>query len=101
MPAYVILGKFTDKGAQDVVAVRKSHDAVDGAIARVGGRLIARYYVFGEYDYVTMIEMPGDEEVLRGALSTASSGLTRSAVLRAFTAGELDAALSRGTFIIP
>jgi uncharacterized protein with GYD domain len=94
MPAYVILGKLREKGAQDLSAVRKSHDAVDAAIAKVGGRLIARYHLLGEYDDMVAVEFPGEADVLRGAAATAMAGLTRSVACRAFTGAEFDAAIS-------
>jgi uncharacterized protein with GYD domain len=90
MALYVILGNLTDKGLQDLDAVRKAHDNADMAITKLGGRLVGRYYLLGQYDYVLIVDFPKDALVLRGALANASAGLTRSAAFRAFTPAEFD-----------
>ena len=43
-----------------------------------GGRLIAYYFCFGEYDFVALAELPDDTAAGAGSLAAASAGHLKS-----------------------
>lgn len=84
MPYYVVLGNYTDKGAQ---AVQGAPDRMAGAAARVealGGRIEAIYFTLGTYDFVGIFEFPDDETMLTFSMGTGKEGNIRFTTLKAF-----------------
>ena len=51
--------------------------------------MICVYTVMGEYDYVAVIEAPGDEAVMTQLLGLGMLGNVRTTTLRAFSPEEL------------
>jgi uncharacterized protein with GYD domain len=56
------------KSPQDRVA------AVAPAIERFGGKIIAAYYAFGEYDFVAIVEMPDNVTAAAFSVSASAGG---------------------------
>ena len=84
MPYYVVLGNYTDKGAQ---AVTGAPDRMAGAAARVeklGGRIEAIYFTLGIHDFIGIFEFPDDETMLTFSMGTGKEGNIRFTTLRAF-----------------
>ncbi len=89
MPTYVMLAKFTQKGAEEVKGgPGRLAEARQAARAR-GAEIKAFYLVMGRYDAVIIVEAPNDEVAAQGALAAASRGFIRTETLRAFTEDEV------------
>ena len=84
MPAYVVLGNFTDQGIRNIKNLRQLRDAAGGWTASKGGRVIANYTTFGQYHFVHVAELPSDEIALEAALTFGSQGEVRTQILKAF-----------------
>ncbi len=54
----------------------------------VGGKIIGFYAVLGEYDYVSVAEMPSDEVGMSFMLALGAMGNVRTTTLKAFTEQE-------------
>ena len=62
MPTYVTLWKYTRDGMMDMKNTPDRYEAVKKIISDAGGKLLSIYGLIGEYDVITIMEMP-DEKV--------------------------------------
>jgi len=84
MPHYVILGKWTEQGIQNVKDAPKRIENTRLMIQKAGGKM-QLFYTFGEYDFVLVLEMPSDENMLKILLWLGSLGNVRTTTLKAWT----------------
>ena len=88
MPHYITLFRFTQKGAEDIKGGPARLDAGKKAIEAAGGKIKGFYLTMGQYDAVSIVELPNDDAAAKLALATASQGNIRGETLRAFTEEE-------------
>lgn len=88
MPSYLSLVNWTDQGIRAVKESPQRLDAVKQAIQSAGGRMIFFYMLMGEYDLVTLMELPNDEVAARVLLAIGATGNVRTTTLKAFTEEE-------------
>ncbi len=88
MPSYVILGNYTDQGIKDVKSLPARLEAAKEAIQGAGGRMIFFYLTFGEYDFVSVVEVPSADVAAGVVLGIAGQGNVRSQTMAAFTEEE-------------
>ena len=88
MPSYLSLINWTDQGIRNVRQSPQRLDAVKAAVQQAGGRLIFFYLTMGQYDIVTLMELPNDDVAARLLLTIGSQGNVRTATMRAFTEQE-------------
>ena len=89
MPAFVILNKFTEQGVRGVKDTVKRGQAIRQAIEAAGGRLIGIWWTQGQYDTVSIVEVPDEETGMTLLLSTGMQGNLRTETLRAFNEEEM------------
>ena len=95
MPTYIGLYKLTDQGIKDVKdAPARLKKAIEGAEA-MGGKVIGAYAVMGEYDYVSIGEMPSDEVAMAYMMALGSKGFVRTTTLKAFSKEEFAGIVSK------
>lgn len=87
MPQYFILGKWTDKGVQNVRESPKRVDAVKALAEKLGGKM-ELYYTMGEYDFIAVANAPNDDAVMQLALQVGSQGNARTTTVKAWTVAE-------------
>ncbi len=88
MAHYVFLYKFTEAGQK---SLKQSPDRVARLIQaaeKMGAKNITVRYVMGEYDLISLGEMPDDETAAKIATMIAAEGNTKPMTLRAFTPDE-------------
>ena len=85
MATYVLLVKFTDKGAADVTNVPERIDQSVNAWQEVGGRDLSVLMTMGEYDYCCIGEAPSDDVVMKFLFKLAKRGNVRTSSLKAFS----------------
>ena len=88
MPHYIVLFRYTQKGAENIKQSPSRLDAGKKAIEAVGGKLKGYYLTLGQYDAIAIGEFPNDEAVAKVGLATAALGNVRSETMRAFTEDE-------------
>ncbi|MGA7861788.1 MAG: GYD domain-containing protein [Thermoplasmata archaeon] len=102
MPHYMLHFSYT----QDAWAalVKKPEDrtaAVDAVGKALGGRLVALYYHFGEYDGTAIIEAADDTTANAAVLAVIASGALRSTkTIRLYSAKELVEALGKAGKVV-
>jgi uncharacterized protein with GYD domain len=75
MPIYITQGRYTREAIKGmIVKPEDRYEALSRHVARVGGRVLSYYMTFGEYDFLTVIEAPGETQMATVLLAAAASG---------------------------
>lgn len=88
MATYVTLMKLTEQGIRDVKNFPQRLEAGKKGVEAMGGKIVGFYAVLGEYDYVTIAEMPSDEAGMAYIMTLGALGNVRTTTLKAFTEQE-------------
>jgi len=74
MPLYITLWKYTAEGLRDIRNTASRFKAVQKIIEANGGKLVNIYGLVGEYDIITIIEMPNKSALTSTIIKIAASG---------------------------
>ena len=88
METYVILAKYTEKGAATIKDSPARATAVRKAVEAAGGKWLGFYLTMGQYDLVLVIQAPSAQVAASLLLSIGSQGNVSTQSLRAFTEEE-------------
>ena len=97
MASYIILANWTEQGVKTFADTTKRAAAAGLAIEKAGGKLLATWWTMGPYDFVGVVELPGDEAATALALWLGAGGNIRTTTMRAFNASEMDAIIASAT----
>jgi uncharacterized protein with GYD domain len=89
MPAYLVLGNFTEQGFRHVKDTTKRAEALRDTAKKAGCSLKEVYWTLGQYDVATIVEAPDDAAVTVFGLTAGALGNVRTQTLRLFTAEEM------------
>ena len=79
MPHYLIQAAYTsDAWASMVKNPQDRAEAIRPVIERLGGKLIAAYIRFGQYDTVALAELPDAVSAAALSMATAAGGATKA-----------------------
>jgi len=74
MPLFITQGRFTHDAWKGMIAKPEDRaEAVSQLLAKSGGKLLAYYFTFGEYDFIAVTEGP-TEGVATAVIATAAGG---------------------------
>ncbi|HXH82834.1 MAG TPA: GYD domain-containing protein [Candidatus Tectomicrobia bacterium] len=98
MPRYLFQGRYSREGAQGLAREggTRRRAAVEALMERLGGRLEAFYYAFGETDLFMIVELPDNAAAASASLVVAASGAGHWRTTVLLTAEEMDRAAARG-----
>jgi uncharacterized protein with GYD domain len=88
MATFITLGKWTQKGIENVKDSPARLESFKKAVQSMGGMLKAFYLATGQYDMVIITEAPDAETVAKVILATGSKGSVITETFRAFTEDE-------------
>jgi uncharacterized protein with GYD domain len=75
MPIFITQGRYTDHALKGMIANPENRaKAVGDLFERAGGKLLAFYMTFGEYDWISIAEMPDHRSDLAMVIAGASDG---------------------------
>jgi uncharacterized protein with GYD domain len=75
VPIYITQGRYTRDAVKGMIVKPEDRaDAVGRAVAKAGGKLVGYYLTFGEYDFLTIADMPSDIQMAAVLLAAASGG---------------------------
>jgi uncharacterized protein with GYD domain len=94
MPHYIVLGNYTEQGIRSAKDSVKRDEDARRMIEQAGGRM-QLYYTLGEYDFVAILEMPSDENLLKFLLQVGNSGNVRTKTLKAWSESEAHRVMSQ------
>src|SRR5260370_35613589 len=89
MPAYMSLSKFTDQGVRHAKDTVKRAKAFRKAVEAAGGKVIGIWWAVGQYDIVSILEIPDAEASVRLALATGMQGNIRTETHQIFSEEEM------------
>ena len=95
MPKYLFQAKYTTEGIQGLVRDSASGRRADvqAAVKALGGNVEAFYYVFGDDDVVTIVDLPDNIKAVAFGLTTTGSGAVRVRTTPLLTVEDVDKAL--------
>ncbi len=72
MPIYITQGRYTREAIKGMMVRPEDRaEAVSRLLAKAGGRLLGYYLTFGDYDFMSIAEVPSD---LQAAVRAAGGG---------------------------
>jgi uncharacterized protein with GYD domain len=83
MQTYVILMKFTTKGAETLLESSRRYEKFDEGIRELGGRVVSAYGLLGDYDVLIIAEFPDEKAAMKTVIRAASRGTATSKTLTA------------------
>jgi uncharacterized protein with GYD domain len=88
MAIYITQGRYTSDAVKGMVANPENREkAVADLMEKAGAKLLALYFTFGEYDFLSITEAPSEEvmasALIVGAASGGISGLRTSVAMTA------------------
>lgn len=89
MPAYIMLSRLTEHGAETIKKNPERILEVDREMSTWGIEVMQQFAVIGEYDFVTIVEAPSNIAIAQASLELASRGSVRIETLAAIPVEEL------------
>ncbi len=78
MAHYLILGSYTSEGLANLVRSPQDRaEAIRPVIERMGGKLEAFYFAFGDYDVVALVDMPDNVSMVALSMAASAAGAVR------------------------
>jgi uncharacterized protein with GYD domain len=74
MPYYVILSTLTEKGLEKINEKPERIMEVNQEIEKMGVKVILQFAVLGPYDFISIVEAPNNETVMRMSVELGSRG---------------------------
>ncbi len=85
---YIILGKYTEEAIKNMKDSPKRLEAAQEVAKSFGGEIKQFYLTMGRYDFVSIVEAPNNEAVMKALLTTAAAGSIRTETLVALPTDE-------------
>jgi len=85
MAVYVMLTTLTDEGRKTVKENPARIKEVNKEVEAMGVKVMAQYAVMGQYDFVNILEAPGNESIVKVAVELGSRGTLQTMTLAAMT----------------
>ncbi len=93
MATYMMLTSFTDKGERSVSGYAETIREIAKEIDYRGAKIITQYALLGPYDFVMIVEAPGDEVVAKLAIHLRAIGPLQTTTFAAIPMDSLIATL--------
>jgi uncharacterized protein with GYD domain len=87
--------KLTEYGAKTIKEAPARIEAAVKNLEKMGGKMIGFYLTTGEYDYISIGEVPNDDVLLAFLLGLGTLGTVKTTTVRAFSRDELAAAVKK------
>ena len=96
MPLFVTQGRFTQDAVKGMLAKPEDRaEAVGQLFAKSGGKLLAYYMTFGEYDFLVVSEGPIEGAAVSTIVTAASGGVTDLKTILAMTTSDMKNAFTK------
>jgi len=93
MSIYLMLTTLTDEGRKALQEDPERLLEINKEVEYMGVKIIDQYALLGQYDFVSILEAPSNEAVVRLAVRLSAKGTTQTLTLAAITLDNLIAAL--------
>ncbi|GBE57508.1 GYD domain protein [bacterium BMS3Abin01] len=89
MSVYVALSKLTDEGSKTIKKKPERIKEVNSDIEAMGIKIIAQYALLGQYDFITILEAPDNDSIVRMSVEIGSRGSVQLQTLPAIPIDQL------------
>ena len=98
MPLFVSQGRYTEGAIKAMLARPEDRTAAaTKLVEQAGGKLLAYYMLFGEYDWMIVYEAPSAQQAAAVMLAAVGAGaITSTRTMLAMSGGEAQAAFQVG-----
>lgn len=73
----MILTKLTEEGCQTLIKHPERIKEVNKEVEEMGARVVSQYVIFGEHDFLSIIEAPDNETIAKISVNLSSRGSIR------------------------
>lgn len=85
MATYIALSNLTDEGRKTLKQKPDRIKEVNKEIEAMGIKVVEQYSVLGPYDFITLLEAPNNEAVMKMSVELGSRGTVQMITLPALT----------------
>lgn len=78
MAVFIVISNLTDKGAETIVDKPERIREVNEELAKIGAKVKQQYVVFGDIDFVNIVEVENVEAFFRALVELNSRGTVRT-----------------------
>jgi uncharacterized protein with GYD domain len=89
MPTYIMLSHLTDEGRKTLQERPERLREVNKEVEAMGAKILAQYAGLGGFDFVNVIEAPGNDAMMRISMELGSRGTIRIETMAALNMGGL------------
>lgn len=94
MAVYIALSNLTDEGRKTLKEKPGRVKEVNKEIETMGIKILGQYAVLGEYDFITLLEAPNNESVMKMSVELGSRGTVQMVTLPAIPVDDFIATLT-------
>ncbi|AWR99804.1 GYD domain-containing protein [Metallosphaera hakonensis] len=91
MAIFIVISNLTDRGAETIAEKPERIKAVNEELAKVGAKIKEQYIVFGDMDFINIVEVEDAEKFLKAIIELNSRGTVRT---RSYLALPVDKAIN-------
>ncbi len=95
MAIYIVLSKLTDAGSKTLKKKPSRIKEVNEELEKMGVKVLKQYIVFGEYDFVNIVEAEDNLTVMKAMVELASRGTVRTVTMPAIDVDEFIREMSK------
>jgi uncharacterized protein with GYD domain len=95
MPIYVMLTTLTDEGRKTIKEKPERIKEVNREVEAMGAKLVAQYALLGPYDFVNILDAPGNEAISKLAVELGSRGTLQTLTMAAVDVDDFIASLQK------
>ncbi len=85
MAVFIVLSSLTDKGAETIADKPERIKEVNEELAKIGAKVREQYVVFGDIDFINIVEVENVEAFLKALVELNSRGTVRTKTYLALT----------------
>ncbi|QGA53203.1 GYD domain-containing protein [Sulfolobus sp. E5-1-F] len=78
MAIFIVLSNLTDKGAETIADKPERIKEVNEELAKIGAKVKEQYVVFGDIDFINIVEVDNVETFLKALIELNSRGTVRT-----------------------
>jgi len=95
MSIYIMLTTLTDEGRKTVKANPERIKEVSKEVEAMGVKILGQYAVLGPYDFVNILDAPGNETISKVAIELGSRGTLQTMTMAAMPLDDFIRGLAR------
>ena len=93
MPTYIMLTNLTSDGVKTIKGNPARVQEVNREVEQLGVKVVSQWATLGEYDFVSVVEAPDEQTMVKVSVELGSRGTTTNHTLTAIAAEEFTKAL--------